>query len=150
MWETSYREFGGLICMATIGVHKRMIVYKKADFKCCVCGSSDNLTCDHFIPQWTRIVSNDTPNLLPMCEACNSAKGLQFMELAKLKYLPELYVQELMRYYRNISKYLYKYVRDFAHYRTNGEVDVEASLQILDSYQLYIKEHEKELNWEEF
>lgn len=134
--------------MALIGTHKRMIVYKKCDFRCCVCGTKVNLTCDHFIPQWTRIVGNDIENLLPMCSTCNFNKGLQFMELAQLKYLPTLYVEELMRYYRNISKYLYKYVRDFAYYRTNGEVDVDKAILILNSYDVYIKEHEKELNWE--
>lgn len=136
--------------MAVIGTHKRMIVYRKSDFRCCVCGTKDGLTCDHFIPQWTRIVGNDTANLLPMCEECNGKKGLQFMELSHLRYLPEVYVQELMRYYMGISKYLYKYVRDFGVYRTNGEIDVDTSVQVLKSYDLYIKEHYKELDWENF
>lgn len=136
--------------MAVIGTHKRMIVYRKCDFSCCVCGSKYDLTCDHFIPQWTRIVGNDTDNLLPMCDECNGKKGLQFMELSHLRYLPEAHLQALMRYYRNISKYLYKYIRDFGKYRTNGEVDIDKSIQVLQSYDLYIKEHYADLDWEHF
>ena len=127
-----------------------MIVYKKSDFRCCICGRKSDLTCDHFIPKWTRIVDNDVDNLIPICGKCNEDKGLNFIELSKLKYLPSLYVEVLMRYYRKNAIFLKKYVREFGSYRTNGKLDVERALLVLKSYDNYLEENKASLDWESF
>lgn len=129
-----------------IGSHKRMIVYKKTDFRCAKCGSSANLTCTCFIPEWTRIVGDNTDNIIPLCDKCRLKKGMNFMELGELVYLPKLYIDLLMRYYMTIDKYLHKYVREFGKYRTNGRVDVTYALQVLSSYDGYIKDND--IHWE--
>ena len=125
------------------------MVYKRTEFCCSICGSKNNLTCDHFIPKWTRIVGNDADNLIPICKECNEAKGLQFLELAKLKYLPRLWVELLMRFYSKNRMYLRKYVRDFGYYRTNGMLDVEHAMLVLDSYDSFLEENKESLQWED-
>lgn len=124
-----------------IGSHKRMMVYKKTDFKCSKCGSTKNLTCICFIPEWTRLVDDDVANMIPMCDDCRIARGLNFIELGDLKYLPTLFIEQLMEYYKTMDKYLHKYVRNYGKYRTRGRIDVERSLQILNSYDEYIKDN---------
>lgn len=130
-----------------IPVHRRIMVYRKTDYRCAICGKGKDLTCDHFIPKWTRIVGDEYENLIPLCEDCNSEKAMNFIELNRLEYLPTLFIDMLMRYYSDIAKYLKKYVRDYGSYRTNSELDVEHALLILGSYDEYIRHHD--LNWEE-
>ena len=99
-----------------------MNVYRKTDFKCAICGSTKDLTCDHFIPKWTRIVGDEYENLIPMCDKCNEEKGVNFIELGKLKYLPKVFIDMLMRYYKPLNKYLKKYVKQYGAYRTEGNL----------------------------
>ena len=132
-----------------IGSHKRMMTYKKTGFKCAICGSTHELECVCFIPEWTRIVSDDYENLIPLCFKCYLERGYNFIELGKLKFLPDTYIQMLMRYYSDIAMYLYKYVRMYGSYRTRGKLDIDRAKLILQSYDLYIEEHSKDLKWEE-
>lgn len=122
-----------------IGSHKRMIVYKKTDFRCAKCGSPKNLTCTCFIPEWTRLVDSNTDNIIPLCDECRLKRGFNFIELGELVYLPRLFIDQLMMYYRTMDKYLRKYVSLYGKYRTNGKINVENTLQILSSYDEYIK-----------
>lgn len=131
-----------------IPVHRRMNVYRKTDFKCAICGSTKDLTCDHFIPKWTRIVGDEYENLIPMCDKCNEEKGVNFIELGKLKYLPKVFIDMLMRYYKPLNKYLKKYVKQYGAYRTEGKLDVEQAMLILNSYDMYIFGN-KDLDWED-
>lgn len=124
-----------------IGSHKRMIVYRKTDFKCAKCGSTENLTCVCFIPEWTRLSNDDTANLIPMCDTCRINRGLNFIELGELVHLPKLFIEQLMEYYKTMDKYLYKYVRDYGRYRTRGLIDIDRTMQILSSYDEYIKDN---------
>lgn len=49
-------------------------VFKRDGFKCVYCGSQENLTLDHKIPQ-SRGGSHDPENLATCCSTCNSSKG---------------------------------------------------------------------------
>lgn len=51
----------------------RLAVYKKDGNSCVYCGSKDDLTIDHNLPQ-SRGGSNDISNLLTACRACNAGK----------------------------------------------------------------------------
>jgi hypothetical protein len=131
-----------------LSMHKCISVYKKTDHKCAICGDKKNLTCVCFIPEWTRIVSTDVENIIPMCDECRLKRGKNFIEIGTLRYLPEIYIAQLLRYYRSISMYLYKYVRLYGKNRTNGLVDIERTLLIMQSYDCMIKEHKDDLDWE--
>lgn len=131
-----------------VGSHKRMLVYKKTNFKCSCCGSSKDLMCACFIPEWTRIVDDSIDNLIPLCLDCYLNRKCDFIELGHLRYLPKLYIQQLVRYYKSISKYLYKYVRMYGYYRTSGKIDVDKNILILSSYDSYYEENKDELKWE--
>ena len=124
-----------------IGSHKRMMVYRKTDFKCSVCGNARDLTCVCFIPEWVRLVDDDVANMIPMCDECRINRGVNFIELGDLKYLPKLFIEQLMEYYKTMNKYLHKYVRDYGRYRTRGKLDVDRNMQILGSYDEYIKDN---------
>lgn len=132
-----------------IGSHKRMIVYNKTGERCAICGSKNNLTCVCFIPEWTRIVSTDLDNLIPLCDDCRIKRGKNFIEIGSLRYLDDLYIDQLLRYYKSISLYLYKYVRLYGVQRTNGLVDIDRVLLTMQSYDNLIKEKEDEIKWED-
>lgn len=134
---------------ATIGIQKRINVLNKTRRRCSICGTKENLTCDHFIPKWTRCVNNDFEDLIPMCESCNQEKDYNFIEISKLKYLPDVYIEMLMRYYDENRGYLKKYVRKFGKFRTGGLLDVEKALLIMSSYDSYISENYEGLRWED-
>ena len=131
-----------------IDFHKKMNVFKKTDCRCSICGKTDNLICAYFIPTWTRILKQDINNMIPLCEECNIKRGLDFIELGKLKYLNKTELQILMRYYSKLDNYLYKYVVLYGAQRTRGLIDIDRSLLILNSYLLYCREHKDELDWE--
>ena len=118
--------------MAIIGSHKRMIVYKKTEFKCACCGSTSNLTCDHFLPKWIRIVDNDIRNLIPMCYDCNHDKADSLIYLHSLKYLPDCYVRDLLQYYAINRKFIRYYVEHFSYRAEN--FDVDDAIRVLNSY----------------
>lgn len=129
-----------------IGSHKRMIVYNKTGKRCAICGSYNNLTCVCFIPEWTRIVSTEIDNLIPLCDKCRYHRGKKFIEIGMLKYLPNLYIDQLLRYYKSISKYLYKYVKLYGQQRVGNIVDINATLLIMQSYEQLARE--RNLDWE--
>lgn len=129
-----------------INSYKKMIVSKKTDGKCSMCGSTDNISCECFIPEWTRIIKDDYDNLIPLCDECRLSRGYNFIEIGSLKYLPELCIEQLLRYYRHISMYLYKYVRLYGKFRTNGKLDIDRSILIMESYDHLIKS--KDIDWE--
>lgn len=131
-----------------IGSHKRMIVYNKTGKKCSMCGCKDNLTCVCFIPEWTRIVETDTENLIPLCDECRIKRGKNFIEIGSLRFLPEIYIEQLLRYYKSIALYLYKYVHLYGKQRTNGLVDIDRVLLIMQSYDNLLKEKKEEIDWE--
>lgn len=129
-----------------LGMHSIKIVREKTGCKCAICGSTENLVCEEFIPQWTRVVSS-IDNIIPLCDECRIRRGLQFIEIGKLKYLHSLYLEVLMRFYDGNSKYLKMYVRKFGKYRTRGLIDIDYALSILSAYDTYVDEHREELNW---
>lgn len=133
----------------TLSKYKQKIVYQKTNNVCAICGCTHELTAVCFIPEWTRIVQGEIDNMIPLCDECREKRGLNFIELGRLRYLPELYIQQLMRYYQSIYKYLYKYVKMYAEYRTNNLVSSDECITIMASYNHYCKLHEDELNWEE-
>lgn len=49
-------------------------VFSRDGFKCVYCGSTENLSLDHKIPQ-SRGGSHDPENLATCCLSCNSSKG---------------------------------------------------------------------------
>lgn len=130
-----------------IGSHKRWIVYNKTDFKCSICGSKKDLECTCFIPEWTRI-GDDVDNIIPLCSNCLIKRGVHLIELGKLKYLPRLHVEVLMRFYHANRKYLYKYIRLFGYSRTRGLLDVDNSINTLSSYDLWLESNPECLNWD--
>jgi len=51
------------------------LVFKRDDYKCALCGSKENLTCDHIKPVYYFGKSN-TDNLRTLCRSCNSGGSL--------------------------------------------------------------------------
>lgn len=131
-----------------ISPQKRERVYLKTDCRCAICGKRDKLICSSFIPEWTRIVDASVDNMIPLCEDCFINTRYKLIELGSLRYLPDVFIQQLMRYYKPIANYLYKYIRMYGSYRTSNKLDVDKSVLILSSYDTYIKEHKDKLDWE--
>lgn len=127
--------------------HGLKFVYGKTNGKCCLCGSEHNIVCTGFIPEWTRVVLS-LDNAIPICDDCRFKRQFDFIELGKLKYLNEMYIEMLMRFYRGERKYIKTYVRRFGSYRTRGKLDVDYALTVLSSYDEYISMNEKKLDWE--
>lgn len=127
--------------------HRLKIVYGKTGGRCAICGVDKNIVCTSFIPEWTRI-QNSVDNQIPLCDSCIAQRKFNFIEIGKLKYLDNLYIEVLMRYYSGESNYIKAYVRRFGKYRTFGSLDVDYALSVLGSYDEYIKTHEDSLNWE--
>lgn len=122
-----------------ISLNKRSKVYRKAAGRCAMCGSTEDLTCDHFIPYWTRIVSGDERNLIPLCENCNHNKDYDFVYLNSLLYLDNYQKRRLMLFYKEIRLYLRKYVKEFGKLRTNNLLDIDKTMMILKSYDAYLE-----------
>lgn len=119
----------------------------KTNCRCAMCGTENNLIHAYFIPSWTR-VPKEIDNIIPLCFNCNIKRGLNFIEIGKLKYLTEISLQETMRYYKKLDSYLYKYVALYGKQRTRGLINVDNNLLILNSYLLWCREHKSELDWE--
>lgn len=49
-------------------------IFERWEHKCAYCGSEENLTLDHIIPQ-SKGGSDHTPNVLCACEKCNRSKA---------------------------------------------------------------------------
>lgn len=49
-------------------------VYERDNYKCVVCGTSENLTVDHRIP-YSKGGKTELSNLQTMCECCNQKKA---------------------------------------------------------------------------
>lgn len=127
--------------------HALKVVYGKTDGRCALCGETENLTCTGFIPTWTRIPYS-IDNMIPLCDTCRESRGYSFIEIGKLRYLDTLYIQSAMRFYSHEDKYLRMYVRRFGQYRTVGKLDTDYALQVLSSYDEYLRTHKDELDWE--
>jgi len=52
----------------------RLLVFKRDEFRCRLCGSERDITIDHIIAR-SRGGSNDESNLQTLCRRCNSSKG---------------------------------------------------------------------------
>lgn len=50
------------------------LIKEKWNFECAYCGSNENLTIDHIIPQ-AKGGNDFTPNVVCCCESCNKDKG---------------------------------------------------------------------------
>jgi uncharacterized protein YihD (DUF1040 family) len=59
--------------------HHKDFVFSRDEFKCVYCGSRENLTLDHVIPQ-SKDGSHDPENLATCCSSCNSSKGAKSLE----------------------------------------------------------------------
>lgn len=123
------------------------IAYAKTDGRCAICGESEDTVCTGFIPTWTRVPFS-LDNVIPLCDKCRLQRKFDFIELGKLVFLSELGKQQLMRFYRDNSKYLKMYVRKFGRYRTGNQLDINYALLVLSSYDMFIIDHSKELDWE--
>ncbi len=73
----------------------KYVVWSKSNGLCAKCGKKvprDKQTIDRFIPKYHGC-SNDFRNLIPLCKACNKAKGSRIMNLEECcKYLKEEYI----------------------------------------------------------
>ena len=132
-----------------ISPQKQKLAKYKTACRCAICGERNDLVVTGFIPEWTRIVGQYTDKLIPLCNNCFINTRYKFIELGSLRYLPEVFIQQLMRYYKPIAGYLYKYIYMYGKYRTNNMLDVDKACLVLSSYDVYIQEHEDELNWED-
>ena len=78
-------------------------VWKKSNGLCAKCGKAvpiDKWTIEHFIPKYYG-GTDDFRNLIPLCKACNRAKGSRLMSVEECcKYLGKEYIDELIRYSR--------------------------------------------------
>lgn len=59
-----------------ISKNKRKQVYERDNYSCQICGSTQDLTIDHFIPL-SKGGTNDKENLWTLCNKCNNEKGDQ-------------------------------------------------------------------------
>lgn len=66
-------DFIGGRC-GTPGRKKRRQVQRRDEDRCCLCGSTEELTCDHKVPR-CKGGSNDPSNLWTLCRTCNMAKA---------------------------------------------------------------------------
>lgn len=132
-----------------VGFRTQRMVYSKTRGRCAICGGQEDLLCCPFIPAWTRLPVEKFEVLIPLCISCNCSRGHSFLELGQLSYLPSLYIEQLMRYYRENEKYLKQYVRKFGNYRTRGLLDVDRALLVLESYDDWIRNNALEINWED-
>lgn len=57
----------------------RWDVFKRDDFRCCDCGSRDNLRADHIVPE-SQGGPTELTNLQTLCATCNSRKGSRHVE----------------------------------------------------------------------
>lgn len=53
---------------------KRILIYKRDNFRCVWCGSSSRLELDHILP-WSAGGSNSYDNLRTLCHDCNSYRS---------------------------------------------------------------------------
>lgn len=78
-------------------------VWSKSNGLCAKCGKAipaDKQTIDHFIPKYHG-GTDDFRNLIPLCKACNRAKGSRLMSVEECcKYLGKEYIDELIKYSR--------------------------------------------------
>lgn len=120
-----------------LGLSSVKKVLRKTGNKCAICGCTNNLSCMDFIPLWTRIQPT-IDNSIPLCADCIAERGMNFIELGKLKYVPQSTVFELMKVYQANDKYLKFYVRKFGTYRTRGLINVNRALLVLQSYDEFV------------
>ena len=135
--------------MLLISPRKYLNTLKKTDNKCCICGCDDeSVKPTTFIPEWTRVDYLNKDNLIPMCGNCQNVHYGNFIELGKLEFLPTIYLQSTLRYYIDWSKYLYKYVYLFSETRCSGTQSKQEIINIILSYDEYVKSHKADLDWE--
>jgi GGDEF domain-containing protein len=76
-------------------------VWRKSNGLCAKCGkavSTDKQTIDHFIPKYHG-GTDDFRNLIPLCKACNRAKGSRLMTVEECcKYLDKEFIDDLSKY----------------------------------------------------
>jgi hypothetical protein len=87
--------------------------------------------------------------MIPLCDECRFNRGLNFIEIGSLQYLPEIHIQQLLRYYKSVALYLHKYLRMFGEQRLGNKDLVKRNILILESYDNLILEKKEELNWED-
>ena len=62
--------------------------------------TKDKQTIDHFIPKYYG-GTDDFRNLIPLCKACNRAKGSRLMTVEECcRYLGKDFIDELIKYSR--------------------------------------------------
>lgn len=132
-----------------IGLNKVKQVLNKSGHKCSLCGKTTDLTYRKFIPDYVPLSYSDYENLIPVCNECDSKHHNKFIELGNLKYLPSIYIQQCLRYYFKLDKYIHKYVIMFSKNKIGIE-EVQRTLLIINSYNQFIKDNKELLDWEEF
>lgn len=68
------RKASGLVAQLAIPPEVRAHVYKRDDHQCVYCGSKDDLTLDHAVPESRGGAPVDPCNLLTACRPCNASK----------------------------------------------------------------------------
>lgn len=68
------RKASGLVAQLTIPPEVRAHVYKRDEHQCVYCGSKDELTLDHAVPESRGGEPIDPCNLLTACRPCNASK----------------------------------------------------------------------------
>lgn len=58
----------------TIAMGRRMQIYERDGFRCCICGEMRQLTVDHILAE-SRGGGDEEENLRTLCRICNSRKG---------------------------------------------------------------------------
>lgn len=134
--------------MLFISPHRHVCIMNKTNGKCSICHSDNKVTPATFIPQWTRVDFSNRDNLIPLCENCRKHYYSSFIELDKLKGLPLLHKESLMRFYMGWSKYLYKYVIMFNDVRNVGPQSTDEIIDIINEYNKFIRTNKDSLNWE--
>jgi len=63
-----------------IGKATREAIFKRDNFKCLNCGSSEELTIDHIVPK-SQGGGNNYGNLQTLCQMCNKYKGCKVRDV---------------------------------------------------------------------
>ena len=126
--------------MYILPIKKTEKIKMRSNHRCVICGSYSNTSLVCFIPSWTNCEKNNVENRILLCQSCIANKGYKFLEIGQMQYLPTRYINKLIRLYYPNKELLKKYVTTWGVLKTNNEIVISQTLQILKSYDLYYKQ----------
>ena len=118
---------------------RRDRVLGKTNYRCSICGNYDSLIVCEFIPTWTKVPMRVYENQTPLCKVCSIKRNSSFIELGMLQYLPIYYRNGAILFYKKYRNYLRKMIFSKCNPKTN--IDIDYTLLVMKSYDVYIQEN---------